>query len=664
MPRSLVVAISALLCSAALTAPARSTPARSTLQDLPAVPTREPATRESIREPGDPIAAVRRAISSRDPVAQQRLMAGLRTLGDPLLVPLFSQVAEFGVGGARAQAILALAELNRAQGLDLLLVRRLSPADQAAVLSEALRAGLLTDDSLADISRWPDLEPLMLVSASARLAALGKPVDVERLSTIANGIDKPGPTRPAAVLAAATLAHIATDDESRAERLKAVVSALVPTAASARPGAVPPLDFPDTRGVLLALRQLRLFHLGPAVEAILARADLDNLTRAECIATLIELEPGSNRTLTAWLAAFSREGADRGDHLRLGVLALRLAAGMTASGPVGPALSPERPLRPERPVRPERNALVMAERLGSRRDELLSAIGASIGALASAQNARPADVLSPAATSAIIALIRLRHGSSALWAADLASALAALPPEVTAAPPVPDAPVALPTPSPSGTPDAPDRSLLAIRAALIEAAATASLASPDPQLDEAAVRAAEGLLRTDCDTALDLMRQAIDASDEKTTRILLTAGLRLSASQLARHRDEIALVTSSATPPEPLPATAAPPSRTAAMATLLHYRALSAIASPPAPTPTFPAGTPALPAASPAPESLPIIDEAAQRILARLAEPDSPLSEPARIQAAWMTIRARQQERLALTQILAEVAPQSVPDGR
>ncbi len=523
----------------------------------------------------DLVAAIRTALSSRDPAGQERLLRGLRALQDPALLPLFVQFADAGVPGAREQAILAMAEL-REEGIDLLLVRKLAPMQQAAVLSEAVSEGLLRVEQLEDLARWPDGQPMIMMSVQARLLRMGRSIDTERLRALAVQLSAE-PQAGVAGAGWALLVEALRGVEGETQRREAIakVTGIVEPSPGAGPSVPsnPGLKGEELRAWLMAVRNWRLVSAADVVEGILKRNASDESVAFECLSTLMAIEPGSRRTMGAWLEAFGKanEQGDRSGMIRLGVTAMRSAVAGRDSA--------------------RRNTEVFAERMMSQRDALLSAMGTALeGTLGDQQRA----------TAGVVALVKTAHVPSLLWALDLA--------RVAPASAGPDQGV--PGGSGSGLAIV-DR--CAVRRAVLEVAGM----SDEPGMMEAAAQAAQAMATDNPVSAQAVLSAALregNQSGDRSARRILAGAVR------SGNTGTVVLA-------ETVDANPGADATCRALAALLRARHAPAVSIP------------------------------EQEQLSRIAMGESNLPEAARLQAAWLVIRARQQERMALAQILAEVTP-------
>ena len=106
--------------------------------------------------------------------ARTQTLLALARLRDPSLQPLFSLLACTGPSEDRADAMIALAALEPALGIDPLLLRQLvSDNQRARVLAASIEQELVSTEQLYEISRWPDLGERSIIIVAAQLAGLG-----------------------------------------------------------------------------------------------------------------------------------------------------------------------------------------------------------------------------------------------------------------------------------------------------------------------------------------------------------------------------------------------------------------------------------------------------------------------------------------------------------
>lgn len=246
---------------------------------------------------------MRQSLGVKDPAAQLRLIRGLRTLKDPALAPLFTQMGTAKSSALRAESTLALAELAPARGLDLLPVRKLEPAMQAFVLSEALELGLVKTEQLEDLAGWGDLQPGLYVSIAARLVAAQKRVDPARLREALKGED----------VAVASVAGVLLTQLGQGDGVAPVHEKLIKQQGKA--GGTEAI-----RRVLAIIRDRRLASGGDLARKVFDASAKDRLLRFEAAATIIAVDPSGERA-AGLLAAELAACVDSAEKVRLATAA-------------------------------------------------------------------------------------------------------------------------------------------------------------------------------------------------------------------------------------------------------------------------------------------------------------------------------------------------------
>lgn len=142
----------------------------------------EPATASAIY-------LMQRSVQVRRDGLHNRLLGSLRHLRDPLLEPLFAELARASHPALQIHGNLALAELSPARELDL---RRLAeiddPAVQAELVTAAMDADLLSHVEAAKLLAWPGLDMGVRLLAAARLMEAGELAD-EHHASLRKGLD-------------------------------------------------------------------------------------------------------------------------------------------------------------------------------------------------------------------------------------------------------------------------------------------------------------------------------------------------------------------------------------------------------------------------------------------------------------------------------------------
>lgn len=123
---------------------------------------------------------------------RRQMLRQLRALRDPALEPLFSQLSASNDDELRVQGVLGAAECSPA-GLSLLMLRRVErPEVRRALVTEAVRGGLLDRAGLENLVRWPDVEGELLLEVAVALLAGGGGGEVvprDRLAACARSAD-------------------------------------------------------------------------------------------------------------------------------------------------------------------------------------------------------------------------------------------------------------------------------------------------------------------------------------------------------------------------------------------------------------------------------------------------------------------------------------------
>ena len=144
---------------------------------------------------------LRDAMRIRDRAGRPELVRALRRLRDPALEPLFAQLAMGEDAALAAEGMLANAELEPERGLDLLQIRT-QHVEQARdrVIRLAIEAGMLSVVQLEDVSRWPELDPSLVLLASGEIQRLGGKLARTRLEALLRADDPITALHAAAIL--------------------------------------------------------------------------------------------------------------------------------------------------------------------------------------------------------------------------------------------------------------------------------------------------------------------------------------------------------------------------------------------------------------------------------------------------------------------------------
>lgn len=121
---------------------------------------------------------LRAAIGDSDIRRRDRTLAGLRTVRDPAMLAFFSQLSINPSPLLRVHGLLGLAELEPQRGIDLLAVSRIAdPRLQGVIVSSALDAGLIGDQTRSELSSWASLPVRVRLDLAAGCAARSMPFD-------------------------------------------------------------------------------------------------------------------------------------------------------------------------------------------------------------------------------------------------------------------------------------------------------------------------------------------------------------------------------------------------------------------------------------------------------------------------------------------------------
>ncbi|MBX3358143.1 MAG: hypothetical protein KF745_06925 [Phycisphaeraceae bacterium] len=469
-------------------------------------------------------------VDQRDSGLDQ-LMRALRLLKDPALKPLYAQLASADRPVLRVHGILGLAELEGGSGIDLLLVKRLSEArDQAVVLGEALRSGLLTEGQLDDVAQWPGLDDTLRTLIYGELIRRGRSMNAAELIRLAQS-----PNEATAVFAALFLRQIGQSLKAADDPLERLLAA----------------DQSDSRnvetvlGVLSQIREAKLDKLVGYVRDIQRKWVESPGVGFECVRTILALEPRDAEALKQWAGLYA--GYDLARRVRMGLIGLGMSRrdGTLAA----PALF--------QPMADDPEPVMHA----------IGEVGLSI------VEDKPAE----ARLAALLALTRLGHVPTLEWALADSDSL-----------PGPDA--------------------IAVRLSVIAAAADPS---QQPGLYQVGAAAAAVLAGSDPEALKGPLSRAIAAGDERLVVAILAGVLQSGNSGSASLADEVpaSMATARAVADLVIAQHTAQPDR-------LDFDRLAAIAG----------GAGSLP-------------------------------EAYRVQAAWLALRAKGEQRVALARVLAEAPP-------
>jgi hypothetical protein len=155
---------------------------------------------------------LRARIGDRDLRERDRTLKGLREVRDPAMLPFFAQLSINPSPQLRAHGLLGLAELEPKRGLDLLAVSRITDSRlQGVVVSEAVAAGLVGDDTRSELTSWASLPIRVRLDLAAACAARSRPFDVAGIQGMLTSTDGFTSVAAAVVLKQAGAAMIASD---------------------------------------------------------------------------------------------------------------------------------------------------------------------------------------------------------------------------------------------------------------------------------------------------------------------------------------------------------------------------------------------------------------------------------------------------------------------
>lgn len=143
----------------------------------------------------DPLEASRRILQratepQRDG-SHLSLLFALRQLRDPDLQPFFTQLVQSTHWQIQVHGVLGLGEISTTKRIDEMLVRRLQPPAQDAVIATALDLELLSPEQFDAILAWDDLQPMARLVLLSELVSMNKPVNREQLLALSEGPDDP-----------------------------------------------------------------------------------------------------------------------------------------------------------------------------------------------------------------------------------------------------------------------------------------------------------------------------------------------------------------------------------------------------------------------------------------------------------------------------------------
>lgn len=299
------IAIAALSASLAM---AQSEPAPTVQPPQPAA-----ATDNAAPSSADVTRVLREALLSRSAADRFVVLRSLRSLRDPTLEPLFSQLAMSGDPLLISQGILASAELRPGEGLNLLLLRKIDDAElRNAILLQGLDSSMFTPAQLSELARADDVDPWISVSATSELLRQGTPGLSLRPAIL--GMDNP---RPHVALHSALVAR-RSGDAALAEQASRTIERT--WRAVMAPGGESALE-----QLLLSLRRERLEESLGVLARMRDLAATDTGTRVTITLAMLAIAPGSPEAQRAVLDEW-RLSVDPGSRTRMMLGALDAAS--------------------------------------------------------------------------------------------------------------------------------------------------------------------------------------------------------------------------------------------------------------------------------------------------------------------------------------------------
>lgn len=155
---------------------------------------------------------LRARIGDRDLRRRDRTLKGLREVRDPAMLPFFAQLSINPSSQLRAHGLLGLAELEPQRGLDLLAVSRISDQRlQGVIVSEAVAAGLVGDETRSELTSWASLPKRVRLDLAAACASRSRPFDVNGIQAMLSSTDVFTAVAAAVVLKQVGAAMVASD---------------------------------------------------------------------------------------------------------------------------------------------------------------------------------------------------------------------------------------------------------------------------------------------------------------------------------------------------------------------------------------------------------------------------------------------------------------------
>lgn len=248
------------------------------------------------------LASELRRLIAPDATEREQVLGALRALKDERLRPLFSELAVGQDMIGRVHGVLALAELTPDASATTSMISRVSdPGEQMLMIVRTLRDDLLSDQQIREIIGWPGLEEGLEVLLRSHIRKTDDPSMVTRMEELSTR------ESPAiGVVAALVLMDLGKqiDPESLMARLREQ------GVGTGSVGVAYLLDF---------IRREELSGAAPFVRLVLDSPNIDMMTRADALATMLVVSP--EQGAGAWSRAW--EGAEGlVDQIRLALAAV------------------------------------------------------------------------------------------------------------------------------------------------------------------------------------------------------------------------------------------------------------------------------------------------------------------------------------------------------
>jgi hypothetical protein len=212
--------------------------------------------------------------SQRDGSHLTRL-SSLRELRDPGMAPLFYDLLQHEEWQVQVHALLGLAEIDEAEGLEPWLVTQIDPLAREQVIPNALDMNLLTVDGMKKLIEWDRLEASHQVMLLAELMQHGEPIDVELLRSLLDNND----------LNIASVAGLLLAEQGDAAALSGVDARLKQSSKSER-----------TNVLQLMINMIRLYELESAADWLDdTLREADTPLQSQGTFTLLTIDPERGR---------------------------------------------------------------------------------------------------------------------------------------------------------------------------------------------------------------------------------------------------------------------------------------------------------------------------------------------------------------------------------